>query len=455
VGSIISSGVGSGLDVAGLVQKLVEAEGAPKTLNLNKQEAKAQAKISAFGTLRSALASFRDTLTTLKNVDKFQGRQVTLSTPDFIKGSATSAALPGTYSIHVEQLASAHKLRSGPHAAADIIGTGTLSIQVGAETLDIVVDGTNNTLSGISAAINASAAGEHLQATVITGVDGAVLTLSARNTGADNAIVLSATGDAGLTAFAADFELTQAAADARAFIDDIEVTSATNTLTGAIDGVDIQLVAANEPDKTTQLTVGYDRAGARKTIDDLVKGYNAVVDAIASVASYNATTQTGGPLFGDAGVRNIVYQLRRELTSAVAGLDGSFDTLNEIGITAQVSGKLSVDTAKLDAAFASDFDGIGELFAADGKGIAVKLETLLTPYLETGGVLDSRTAGLKVSIEDIGDQREALTRRLESLQARYLRQFNALDGLLAQMSSTSSFLTQQLSRLSDITASKS
>src|SRR5689334_2564115 len=129
MGSIVSSGVGSGLDVSSLVQQLVQAEGGPKTLRLNAEEAKVQAKLSALGTLRSALASFRDTVAKLKDAARFQGRVVTLSTPDFVSGSATTSAVPGSYAIEVQQLAAAHKLQStGVAAATTVIGTGTLRI---------------------------------------------------------------------------------------------------------------------------------------------------------------------------------------------------------------------------------------------------------------------------------------------------------------------------------------
>jgi flagellar hook-associated protein 2 len=450
MGSIISSGVGSGLDIAGIVQKLVAAEGGPKTLRLDTEEAKAQAKLSALGSLRSALATFSDTVAVLKNADEFQGRRVTQSTPDFIAASATSSAVPGSYSIRVAALAQAHKLQSEPLPATEAVGTGTLTITIDGEGFELAIDATNNTPAGIASAINGSAVRDKVVATVITGVDGAVLTLSTRATGVEHAIQIAQSGDAGLAAFAAGLTTVQDAEDARAFVDDIEVTSPTNTLSGAIAGVDIELLALNAEDETTDLAVGYDRAAARKTIDDFVNSYNGVVDAVRAVASYNAETRQGGPLSGDAGVRNIVYQLRRELGSAVSGLGGSFDMLNEIGVTAQLDGKLAVDATKLDAAFTADFDAIGELFAADEVGIAVKLDRLLQPYLQTDGVFDTRSATLKSSIEDIGDRRETLNQRLEALQARYLKQFNALDGLLARLQSTSDFLSRQLSSLSDI-----
>jgi flagellar hook-associated protein 2 len=455
MGSVVSTGIGSGLDVSGLVQKLVEAEGAPKSARLDTAEAKAQARLSALGSLRSALASFRDTVAKLKNIESFRGRQVTLSKEEFISATATTAAAPTSYAIEVDHLAAAHKLQSTPFlAATTVIGTGTLTIMSGGATFNIAIDGTNNTVEGVAGAINASAASDKVIASVITGTNGAAtLTLTARSTGAANAITVTQSGgDGGLASIVyppSGGGLVQkvTATDALVLIDGISVTSATNTISGAIAGVEVNLLTPNADGVTTSLTVGYDKAGARKTIDDLVKSYNTVVDAIKSVSGYNVETRAGGPLFGDAGLRNIVFQLRRELGATVPDLESSFDMLSKIGVTVQLDGKLSVDGTKLDAALGSDFNAIGELFAAPDVGLAVKLDQLLDPYLQTGGVFDSRDASIKSSIEDIGDQREALSLRLQALQTRYLKQFNALDGLLAQLNATSNFLTQQLSQL--------
>jgi flagellar hook-associated protein 2 len=317
-----------------------------------------------------------------------------------------------------------------------------------------LIDGTNNTVAGIAGAINASAAGERVIASVITGTGGATtLTLTARNTGAANAITVAQSGgDGGLAVLiyppgGGGLTEAQPAVDARVLIDNIVVTSATNTISGAIAGVEINLLEANDDGDTTLLNVGYDKAGAHKTVDDLVKSYNTVVDAVKSVSSYDVAKKVGGPLFGDQGLRNLVFQLRRELGASVPDADPSVDMLSKIGVSVALDGKMSVDGAKLDAALSSDFNGVGDLFAAPDVGLAVKLDKLLDPYLQTGGVFDNRDASIKSSIADIDDQREALNVRLQMLQARYLKQFNALDGLLAQMNSTSNFLTQQLSQL--------
>ena len=371
--------------------------------------------------------------------------------------------MPGSYQIEVEQLAAAHKLQSAPGAFASAtapVGIGTLHISTGGQNFDVVIDSSNNTLAGIAAAINSSAAGAKVQATILTAAGEARLTIAARTVGAANAITITQTdGDGGLAGLVyppsgGGLTQVQAALDARAVIDGLTVTSATNTLSGAIAGVDVTLKEVNAADETTQITIGYDRTAARQTIDQLVKSYNDVVDAIKSVSSYNPETKQGGPLFGDAGVRNLVSQLRRELTTNVSGLTGPFDMLADIGISADLNGKLSVDSADLDAAFSANFDAVGALFATNQVGVAVKLDALLAPYLDSDGVLDARTSGLKTSIADIAERREALNERLAALQKRYTREFNALDTLMSQLQGTSNFLNQQLSRLPGWTTPK-
>jgi flagellar hook-associated protein 2 len=461
-GTITSNGTGSGLDVQGIVQKLVAAEGAPQSTRLDAAEARVQAKLSALGSLRSALSSFQDSLTKVKDLTTFQGRKVVLSSEDFLSATASSTAVPANYSVEVEQLAQAQKLQSTPFASSSTaVGTGTLTITSGGKSVDVVIDSSNNTVAKIAAAINSSAASDKVVATVINGANGAAtLTLTARVTGAANALTVSQTGgDAGLAAIqypqSGGLGLTQIIQplDAKAKIDGVEVTSATNTIGGAIDGVQIDLERANDPGETSTVTVQYDRPGARTLIDSLLKNYNGVVDAVKSVASYDASAQKAGPLFGDLGVSNLVAQLRRVLGSPVSGVDSSVNMLTKIGITFDLDGHLSVDGKKLDAALSANFKDVGTLFADKNAGVGARLDSLLDPYLESGGVFDGRNQSLKASISDIGDQRQQLSNRLDALQARYLAQFNALDTLLAQMQSTSNFLTQQLSNLPGFTFS--
>jgi flagellar hook-associated protein 2 len=454
LGTISSSGVGSGLDVAGLVSKLVQAEGAPKTAALDTQEADVQAKLSALGSLRGALSDFQSKVGALKDIGQFQGRQTSLSSTDFLGATADSTAVPGSYSVEVQQLATAQKLQSGTFASSSTaVGTGTLHLVAAGQAFDVTIDTTNNTLAGIAQAINNSAAGSKVLATVINGAGDTRLTVTARNTGAANSFTVTQSGgDGGLAKLVyppsgSGFTQLTAAADARVLIDGVAATSSTNTISGAITGVSVTVQAKNATGETTTLSVDYNRSAATQAVNNFVTSYNKLVTSIGGLTSYDASTNKAGPLFGDAGVQNIVDQLRRVLGSQVPGLDASTSMLAQIGVTAQLDGTLQVDSAKLSAAFNNNFDAVGKLFATSNTGVAVKLDGLLSAYLDSNGIFDSRTSSLNATIKDIGQQRSALTARLADLQALYTTQFNALDSLLSQLQSTSSFLTQQLGKL--------
>ena len=112
----------------------------------------------------------------------------------------------------------------------------------------------------------------------------------------------------------------------------------------------------------------------------------------------------------------------------------------------QTDGKLSVDDTKLDTALADNFQDVGRLFAGTG-GFALRLFERTDQALADDGALETRTEGLNDGIERIEEQREALSFRLEALETRLFRQFNALDSLISQLTSTSNFLTQQLASL--------
>ena len=81
------------------------------------------------------------------------------------------------------------------------------------------------------------------------------------------------------------------------------------------------------------------------------------------------------------------------------------------------------------------------------QGVAYKLDNMLKSFLDSDGILGSRTLGIQGRIDDISDSRETLERRMETLEIRYRNQFNTLDTLLSQLQNTSNFLTQQLSAL--------
>ena len=126
----------------------------------------------------------------------------------------------------------------------------------------------------------------------------------------------------------------------------------------------------------------------------------------------------------------------------------------ELGITTTDNGSLEIDSGKLNQILDTDFDSVPSIFAGD-SGYATRLDGLVANLTENNGLLSTRTGGLESQIERIGDQRDALERRIATIEARYTAQFSALDSLIGQLSSTGEFLTQQLANLPGITQKNS
>jgi flagellar hook-associated protein 2 len=236
-----------------------------------------------------------------------------------------------------------------------------------------------------------------------------------------------------------------AAQDALIRIDGFDVMSETNSFSGAIQGVTIDVMEA-APGELMDLDVVNDEEVVTQTVTAFVDSYNQLVELFDKLTSYDIENQVAGPLLGDATARSIRDQIRREMSTAVTDLDADFSTLSEVGIEIQLDGKLEVNSVKLSSTLDESFSNFGRLFAAT-DGYAVRLADLSNRYLDDDGALETRTVGLNAQIKQIADQRESLNERLALLESRLYRQFNALDSLLGQLTQTSNFLNQQLSNL--------
>ncbi len=427
-------------------------------LRISQQEARAQAKLSAFGSLKSALADFRDKLEIMKTLDKFLSRKAVSSNEDYFTVTAGTNALPATYSLEVVQLAQAQKLTSGAFADSDaVVGTGTLTLSVGAVSADIEITTENNTLAGIRDAINSATDNPGIAATIVNADSGSYLILTSESTGVANEITVTQTGgDGGLAALEYDpgmglTALTEsiAAQDALIRIDGFDIMSDTNSFSGAVDGVTIDILQATGGASET-LTVENDEEAARDLVGDFVESYNALIDIFDNLTNYDVEAELAAPLVGDATVRSIRDQVRREMSIAVTDIEANFSTLSEVGIEVQLDGKLEINDVQLSATLGDEFVKFGQLFS-NSDGFAVRLFDLTDGFLKSDGIIETRTKGLEETIEGYSDDREALNERLASLETRLLRQFNALDSLLAQLSSTSNFLAQQLNNLPGVT----
>lgn len=452
--SIISTGIGSGLDIASIVSQLVAAEQKPVETRIGKQEARAQVRLSAYGNVKSALSDFQAQVESMRNMDQFLARKATVSDENLLSATAATSALPSSYLVEVVQTAEAQKLTSAAFADSDtVVGTGDLVLTVGANSFTVEITEENNTLAGIRDAINDAADNYGVAATIVNADAGSYLILSGDKTGLSSEMTLTQSGgNGGLASLEYDpgnglNALTEsiAAQDALIRIDGFDVMSETNSFSGAIQGVTLDILDA-APGEEISLEVVNDEEVVRESVNAFVQSYNELIELFDQLTSYDVENEVAGPLLGDATVRSLRDQIRREMSTAVTDLDADFSTLSEVGIAIQLDGSLEVDDVKLSTILDGDFSNFGRLFAAT-DGFAVRLDDLAGKYLDNDGALESRTEGLNAQIKDIADQRESLNERLAQLETRLYRQFNALDSLLGQLSQTSNFLSQQLANL--------
>ncbi len=454
--AITSAGIGSGLDIEGLVSKLVAAEGQPASLRLTRAEAVLQADLSAFGSLKSALSSFQTSVTGLKDLSAFQARKATSSNEELFTVTANSKSVAGSFSIVVDQLAQSAKLRSGDFSSETaLVGAGSLTIGLGTDSFELSV-GADTTLAGLRDAINQASDNPGIKATIINVDSGSQLVLTSDKVGAANAITIAATDSDALDSSdlnrfsTANLTSVQTAQDAIIHVDGQQVTRGSNNLSDVIAGVTLSLKKA-DPSKMEKATVELDKSSVTAKVNEFIKAYNSLVGTMNTLSSYDPATKKGGPLLGDPTLRGVKNQIRQVFSNPAQGVSG-FATLSEIGITTNKSGELVLDAGKLDKAMASDFESVSKLFAS-GDGVSVRLDGILKNYLSSGGALSARLDGVRGRIDNIGEQRVKLNTRLAAIESRYRKQFTAMDALLGQLQSTGNFLTQQLKNLPGFTNS--
>jgi len=317
---------------------------------------------------------------------------------------------------------------------------------VGTETLSIDI-AQDSTLADVRSAINTAAASKAVQASVLTSNDGQYLSISSGKTGAANTLSLSlAQGGSDLQALVSGLVERTPAADARVKIDGLEITASANKITDAVPGLTLDLKTLG----TSTVTVSGDATANRKVVQDFVTAYNAAIAAIGATTKYDAANDAPSALTGDAQIRSAASQLRGALGNllgdlAKQGLDAKTLGLQTKGYPSS-DGSLVLDTAKFDALMASSPEKVRAALTGDG-GFADKLLTTVGGYVGTEGAFTQRTNGLNAQLKDVAARRTALDARMEAVGNRYKAQFIAMDSMVAQLNSTSSYLAQQLAAL--------
>jgi len=332
-----------------------------------------------------------------------------------------------------------------------------MTFSVGTKTpFSVTIDASNNTLAGIRDAINGAAGNNGVTASIIN-VNNATntgtiskLVLTSKDTGVANGFSVAVTGDAGLsrldTSVPANFTGVTAA-DAKILMDGQVATRSSNVITDVLPGVTLNLQSTATLNTDVNVDITLDNAAIKETISGFVTAYNALNSTTDSLGKFAGTTGgSNGALLGDSTLRMIKNDLRQLVSSPVTSANSSFNTLKTIGIDIDKNGVMTLDGAKLDKALATNLSSVSDVFSST-DGVATRLNTKITKYLETGGSLDTRQTSLNKQLKALTDKRSTVQLHLDNVQKTLMKQFIAMDKAVGMFQSTGSFLSSYVAQL--------
>lgn len=416
---IEAQGLGSGLDIAGLVTQLVSAERAPHDNRLLRREGELTADISALGTFKSDVQGLQTSLSALASATTFESRVAASSDPKLLTATAGAGAPAGSFDIAVTSLATRQSLavRHEFSAITESVGTGILTFtlgttgynahesdstqdgytsfaaQAGKASVSVTVDNTNNTLQGVRDAINNSNVG--VTAAIVNNGSGFQLTLTSDKSGAENSvrIVVDDAGDGNDTdanglsrlAFnndgsvgASRVQQTVSASDAAFSVNGLALTSSSNEVSNVIGGLSFSLLGTTS--SLEKITVTDNTAAIKSAVTAFVAGYNAYATSLTAMTQYNATTDVAGTLVGDFTVASTSRRIKEILDSKAQGVTAELASLSQLGIRTSAAGTLTLNEATLNSALQDNFDDVKAIFLDAAKpSVGSGLEVMTLP----------------------------------------------------------------------------
>lgn len=485
--AISSLGVGSNLDLTTLLDNLKGGEQAP-LVAIQARQTSYTSKLSAYGQLNSALSALETASAALAKPESFQSIKATSNATDVLTATAASTAPSGTYAVNVTQLAQAQSLATaGVEDATAAIGGGELTIAFGTisgATADPVTGkyagatftaDPDRTATSITIAVGSTMEEirDAINGNVDIGVTASIvndgsdmpnrLVLTSTQTGETSSMKITVAGDpdepdntalsdllANDPEAAPELQLQQtiAAQNTKLTVNGIAITSATNSVEGAVQDVTMTVTKIG----TSTLSVQKDTDSVRAAVTTFVNAYNNLQSVADKLTAYDANSRSSAALTGDTTLRNIQVRIRSALTSAQADNGSGLTMLSHIGVSLQKDGVLTIDPAKLTAALKGKLSGVENMFSgSDGvSGLGTQMSSMISGFTRVStGTLATATKGINTTLDTLGKQYTATSERIDATMARYKAQFTQLDMLISTMNQTSSYLTQQFDAMNN------
>ena len=462
-------GAGSGIDTQSLASSLVDAERAPRQAAIDKNIKKNEAIVSGMAALKFMISNLQTAFDDLKDISDYKNMTVSNSLSTVVGAAANSTAAAGSHSVVVSTMAAPQRtagstafaatttsLNGGDEMTLTLGGTAfssgtTITVAAGDDTPQGMVDAINDADLGLSAYLINTGDASTPYKIVVGGA-----------TGADGAFTISATdtwsGETTSSGF--DFSSTnlQSAADAALTVDGVSITSSSNTVTDAIPGVTLTLKSVST--SSVSLDINNDTTTAKAKVKALVSAYNDVNALMTEVTNPASTMETyGGTLVGNSTVRTLRDQIRSLVTAqSTTAPSSDLAYLHDIGVEVDKTGKLTVNSVKLDLAMDTDFSNTVKLLSGNQEqlseydtttdaGIAGEASRSLRAMLKSTGTISKESSNATARVSKYEDDLAALDDRMSRILERYTKQFAAMDSMVGQTKSTQTGLTSSFAGL--------
>ncbi|WP_413508099.1 flagellar filament capping protein FliD [Serratia proteamaculans] len=461
--SISSLGIGSGLDLNGLLDKLSKAE-QQRLTPYTTQQTSYNAQLTAYGTLKGSLEKFDNLSKELAKPTFFNN--TTASKHDQFAITTTDKAVAGNYSVEVLKLAQPQTLTTQapvPDQTEKLGTTGSsdrsISITAGnpPKNVNIPLNDDQTSLVEMRDAINNAKAG--VNASIMrVGDNDYQLALSSTSTGEKSTISVQVNNDDKLGKIlnydavtnTGAMKQTVAGQDAEIKVNGTPIKRSTNSIADALQGVTIDLKTTTKKDEPQNLVISTDKTGTADKIKDWVDNYNSLLDTFNSLTKYTpvktgeAQNAKNGALLGDNTLRGIQSSIKSALSAAQDNPE--LKGLGNLGISTNTkTGKLEIDSTKLNKAIDEKPAQVANFFAGNGKntGMATEIHNEIQSYIKAGGIIENSTKSINTNLDRLNSQITTVTASIQNTIDRYKQQFVQLDTMMSKLGSTGNYLTQQ------------
>lgn len=434
--SLISfTGMASGLDTGSIVSALVQAESLPLR-RMQTTKTQLGSKSSKLEEINSLLNTLKSAAEELSSLEKVQAATASTSQEDSMRVTTNGGAVPGQYDLEIIDVAKNQKTYSdgieNRYTGGLFSGEGTFSITVGSDAaVDISVDA-DTSLEDLVSAINTSGA-DVTAGIMYDGTDHRLMISG--NRGGTTEGVVSFASDVGTLGLDDPANIYQTSSSASFRIDGFLRSSESNSITDAVPGVTIDLLAQTDGNAT--VTVERDTEALAEKMDSFVKAYNNAMGKVNSALTTRSEDNSAASLFGDSTLRSIRQKMESSLLSAVSGLSGQYTTARSVGLSLDRDGELSFDRDDFDDAVATDITSLAALFQENTgtgtEGIMARMGTVLESITDAkDGMIANRIDGIDDRKRALDDQIARAQGRLDDYEQRLQSQFIAMEQVMSK-----------------------